>query len=373
MRALIDIRWAAQWSGSVARDARRVFAAPRRSAAAALVLAAMTGPAFGQGVAAQGSVAAQGNREIRIGVTAPITGPASAYGVIAKVMLAYMDKVNAEGGINGRKVNMITYDDGYDPIKVMEATRKLVEEDQVLFTMATVGTNTNAAIQPYLNSKKVPQLFVLSGAAAWDQPQEFPWTMGFLPSYTAEAQIFGQYLLETQPRSKIAVLYQDDGMGKEYMKGLKDGLAGKMPIVAEATYKVSDTTIDPQLTKLKASGADVFIEFTTPKFATMSIRRIAELGWKPLHFIPTIANSYSAVLQPAGPQNAEGALSVAYRLEGEDAAAAGDVAFREWSAFMQRYVPSVSKTNGQAVLGYLVSRTLVEVLKNCGDDLSRAP
>ncbi len=369
MRAGFNNHWRmGQASGQAARDAvRRFFNTPRRSAAMALAVVALAGSALSARVYA----APPASNEIRVGITAPLTGPASAYGVIAKVMAAYADKVNAEGGINGRKLNLVVYDDAYDPNKAMEMTRKLVEEDQVLLTMATVGTNTNAAIQPYLNSKKVPQLFALSGAAAWDQPREFPWTMGFLPSYTAEAQIFGQYLLETHPRGRIAVLYQDDGMGKEYLKGLKDGLAGKMPIVAEAAYKVSDTTIDPQLAKLKASGADVFIEFTTPKFATMAIRRIAELGWKPLHFIPTIANSYSAVIQPAGPQNAEGALSVAYRLEGEDAAGAGEVAFREWSAFMQRYVPSVSKVNGQAVLGYLVSRTLVEVLKNCGDDLSR--
>ena len=333
----------------------------------ALAVAAMAGVAVTDRVYA----APPGSNEIRIGNTSPITGPASAYGVIGKVIAAYADKVNAEGGINGRKINLITYDDAYDPNKTMEMTRKLVEEDQVLLTMATIGTNTNAAIQPYLNSKKVPQLFALSGAAAWDQPREFPWTMGFLPSYAAEAQIFAQYLLENHPRSKIAVLYQDDGMGKEYLKGLKDGLGGKMPIVAEAPYKVTDTTIDAQIAKLKASGADVFIEFTTPKFATMAIKRIAELGWKPLHFVASIANSYSAVIQPAGPQNAEGLLSAAYRLEGEDAAAAGDAVFREWSAFMQRYVPSVSKANGQAVLGYLVGKLTVEVLKNCGDDLSR--
>ncbi|OCK55589.1 ABC transporter substrate-binding protein [Bradyrhizobium sp. LMTR 3] len=319
----------------------------------------------------QAYAAPPGSNEIRIGNTAPYTGPASAYGVIAKVISAYLDKVNAEGGINGRKVNMITYDDAYDPNKTMEMTRKLVEDDQVLFTLGTIGTNTNAAIQPYLNSKKVPQLYALSGAAAWDQPREFPWTMGFLPTYTAEAQIFAQYILENHPRSRIAVLYQEDGMGKEYLKGLKDGLSGKVAIVAEAPYKVTDTNIDAQMAKLKASNADVFIEFTTPKFAIMAIRRSVELGWRPHHFVASIANSYSAVIQPAGPQNAEGLLSAAYRLEGEDAAAAGDVAFREWSAFMQRYVPSVSKTNGQAVLGYLVSRTLVEVLKNCGDDLSR--
>ncbi|WP_347339177.1 ABC transporter substrate-binding protein [Bradyrhizobium paxllaeri] len=334
---------------------------------AALVVAAMAGSAISN----QAHAAPPGPNEIRIGNTAPYTGPASAYGVIAKVIAAYLDKINAEGGINGRKVSMITYDDAYEPTKTMEMTRKLVEDDQVLLTLGTIGTNTNAAIQPYLNSKKVPQLFALSGAAAWDQPREFPWTIGFLPTYTAEAQIFAQYLLENHPRSRIAVLYQDDGMGKEYLKGLKDGLGGKMPIVSEAPYKVTDTNIDAQMAKMKASGADVLIEFTTPKFAVMAIRRSAELGWKPLQFAASISNSYSAVIQPAGPQNAEGLLSAAYRLEGEDSAAAGDAVFREWSAFMQRYVPSVSKTNGQAVLGYLVGRLTVEVLKNCGDDLSR--
>jgi branched-chain amino acid transport system substrate-binding protein len=361
MRALINTRWAAQLSGFGARDALcRIFTAPRRSAATALALAAMAGPAFGQGA-----------NEIRIGNTAPYTGPASAYGVIAKTITAYLDKTNAEGGINGRKINMISYDDAYEPTKTMAMTRKLVEEDNVLLTLGTIGTNTNAAIQPYLNSKKVPQLFALSGAAAWDQPHEFPWTIGFLPTYTAEAQIFAQYLLENHPRSRIAVLYQDDGMGKEYLKGLKDGLSGKMAIVAETPYKVTDTNIDAQMAKLKASGADVLIEFTTPKFAIMAIKRTVELGWRPLQFAASISNSYSAVIQPAGPQNAEGLLSAAYRLEGEDSAAAGDAVFREWSAFMARYLPSVSKTNGQAVLGYLVGKLTVEVLKNCGDDLSR--
>ena len=367
MRALIDTRWAtAQLSGFVARDALRLlFTAPRRSAATALVLAAMAGPASGQGLPPPGP------NEIRIGNTAPYTGPASAYGVIAKTITAYLDKTNAEGGINGRKINMITYDDAYEPTKTMAMTRKLVEEDNVLLALGTIGTNTNAAIQPYLNSKKVPHLFALSGASAWDQPQEFPWTIGFLPTYTAEAQIFAQYLLENHPRSKIAVLYQDDGMGKEYLKGLKDGLGGKIAIVSEAPYKVTDANIDAQMAKMKASGADVLIEFTTPKFAIMAIKRTAELGWRPTQFAASISNSYSAVIQPAGPQNAEGLLSAAYRLEGEDVAAAGEAVFREWNTFMQRYLPSVSKTNGQAVLGYLVGKLTVEVLKNCGDDLSR--
>ena len=345
---------------------RRLFTAPRRNAATALILAAMAAPAFGQGKAA-----APGANEIRIGNTMPYTGPASAYGVIGKVMAAYFDKVNAEGGIKGRKINFISYDDAYNPTKTMEATRKLVEEDNVLFILASLGTNTSQAVHPYLNSKKIPQLFVASGASMWDQPREFPWTMGFLPSYQTEAHIYSQYILENHPRSKIAVLYQDDGFGKDYVKGLRDGLGGKIPIVAEASYKVTDTTIDAQMAKLKASGADIFMQFTTPKFATMAIKRNAELGWKPVHFLASVSESVSAVMAPAGVENAEGIMSAMYRVEGEDAQGAGPAAFREWSAFMERYVPSVSKSNGQAVYGYLNSRLIIEVLKNCGDDFSR--
>ncbi len=230
----------------------------------------------------------------------PYTGPASAYGVIGKVMAAYFDKVNAEGGIRGRKINFISYDDAYNPTKTMEATRKLVEEDNVLFILASLGTNTSQAVHPYLNAKKIPQLFVASGASMWDQPREFPWTMGFLPSYQTEAHIYSHYILENHPRSKIAVLYQDDGFGKDYLKGLKDGLGGKVPIVAEAPYKVTDTSIDAQMAKLKASGADIFMQFTTPKFATMAIKRNAEIGWKPVHFLASVSESVSAVMAPAG-------------------------------------------------------------------------
>ena len=311
------------------------------------------------------------NDEIRIGNTMPYTGPASAYGVIGKVLTAYFDKVNAEGGIRGRKITFISYDDAYNPTKTMEATRKLVEEDNVLFLLASLGTATSQAVHPYLNSKKIPQLFVASGATMWDQPRDFPWTMGFLPSYQTEAHIYAQYLLENSPRSKVAVLYQDDGFGKDYLKGLKDGLGGKIPIVAEAPYKVTDTSIDAQIAKLKASGADVFMQFTTPKFATMAIKRNAELGWKPMHFLASVSESVSAVMAPAGLENAEGVMSAMYRLEGEDAAGAGPAVFRDWSAFMERYVPSVSKSNGQAVYGYLTAKLIMEVLKNCGDDFSR--
>ena len=364
MRGLIDTHWeAAQLRGLVVRNTMYRLCGTRwRNAATAVVLAAMAGPAFTERGFAN---------EIRIGNTMPYTGPASAYGVIGKVMAAYFDKVNAEGGIRGRKINFISYDDAYNPTKTMEATRKLVEEDNVLFILASLGTNTSQAVHPYLNAKKIPQLFVASGATMWDQPREFPWTMGFLPSYQTEAHIYSQYLLENHPRSKVAVLYQDDGFGKDYVKGLKDGLGGKIPIVAEAPYKVTDASIDAQIAKLKASGADVFMQFTTPKFAVMAIKRNAELGWKPIHFLASVSESVSSVMAPAGVENAEGIMSAMYRVEGEDAQGAGPAAFREWSAFMERYVPSVSKANGQAVYGYLNSRLIIEVLKNCGDDLSR--
>jgi branched-chain amino acid transport system substrate-binding protein len=365
MRAIDDSRrhFTEQSRFRTRETVRRLFGAG--SAATALLLAAMAGPAF-----AQAAPAPSGN-EIRIGNTVPYTGPASAYGVIGKVLAAYFDKVNAEGGINGRKITFISYDDAYNPTKTMEVTRKLVEEDNVLFILASLGTNTSQAVHPYLNAKKVPQLFVASGATMWDQPREFPWTMGFLPSYQTEAHIYSHYILENYPRGKIAVLYQDDGFGKDYLKGLRDGLGGKVPIVAEAPYKVTDASIDTQIAKLKASGADIFMQFTTPKFATMAIKRNAELGWKPVHFLASVSESVSSVIAPAGLENAEGIMSAMYRLEGEDAQAAGPAVFREWSAFMERYVPSVSKSNGQAVYAYLNARITMEVLKACGDDLSR--
>ena len=327
----------------------------------------MAGPTATQRVAAAGP----GDNEIRIGNTMPYSGPAASYGTIGKVIAAYFDKVNAEGGINGRKVNFITYDDAYNPAKTVELTRKLVEEDRVLLTFASLGTAPSAAVQPYLNSKKIPQLFVASGASMWDQPREFPWTMGWQPSYQTEAHIYAQYLLENYPRGKIAVLYQDDGFGKDYVKGLKDGLGGKIQIVAEAPYNVTDTTIDAQIAKLKASGADIFFDVTTPKFAVMAIRRTVDLGWKPVHVIPTVSLSIAAMMQSAGMQNTEGLVSAGYTLEGDDPAAAADPAFREWSAFMDRYAPSVSKSNSLTVFGYTVAKAMVEVLTRCGDDLSR--
>jgi branched-chain amino acid transport system substrate-binding protein len=311
--------------------------------------------------------------EIRIGNTMPYSGPASAYGVIGKTISAYFAKINAEGGINGRKINFISYDDSYNPQKTVELTKKLVEDDKVLFIFASLGTAPSAAVRPYLNSNKIPQLFVASGASMWDQPRDFPWTMGFQPGYQTEAHIYAQYLLEQHPSGgKIAILYQDDDFGKDYVKGLKDALGGKIPIVAEAPYKVTDPNINQQLTALKASGADIFFDVTTPKFAAMAIRRVAELGWKPEHIISTVSESVAAVMQPAGLQNAEGILSGGYTWEGDDpAAAASDPAFRDWAAFMDGYAPDLSKSNSLAVFGYAVANIMVDVLRNCGDDLSR--
>jgi branched-chain amino acid transport system substrate-binding protein len=308
---------------------------------------------------------------IKIGNTMPYTGPAAAYGIIGKTVAAYFSKINAEGGVNGRKIQFKSYDDAYNPANTVQLTRKLVEEDGVLLIFNSLGTATSAAVRSYLNAKRVPQLFVGSGASLWDQPQKFPWTMGFSPSYQTEAHIYAQYLLENHPKGKIAILYQNDEFGKDYVNGFKDGLAGKIPIVAEAGYMVTDSTIDPQLAKLKSSGADIFFDVTTPKFAIQAIRRSAELGWKPVHIVTTVNQSVSSVLQPAGLQNSEGLLSAGYIWEATDPAAAQDPAYPDWVAFMDRYLPNVDKSQSLAVYGYVVAEAMVEVLRRCGDDLSR--
>ncbi|WP_409999315.1 ABC transporter substrate-binding protein [Bradyrhizobium sp. SZCCHNR2028] len=358
VRACLAARWSRRRRP---RDAKN--SPPRAAVCLALALSAPLALTGHQAVAA--------DNEIRIGNTMPYSGPALAYGVIGKTIAAYFNKINAEGGINGRRVNFISYDDGYAPQKTVEMTRKLVEEDNVLLMFASLGTAPNLAVRPYLNANKVPQLFVASGSSQWDQPHDFPWTMGFQPSYQAEAHVYAQYLLETHSRGKIALLYQDDDFGKDYVKGLKDGLGGKLPIVAEATYKVTDANVNQQIATLKASGADIFFDVTTPKFAVMAIRRAAELGWRPDHIISTVSESVSAVMQPAGLQNAEGILSAGYYYEGEEAAAAGDPSYREWSTFMDRYLPDVPRSNGLATFGYLAANAMVAVLRSCGDDLSR--
>jgi branched-chain amino acid transport system substrate-binding protein len=369
MRMIIDVRRRTLDCTTTATETSRWLRGwDLHNAARALAFAAMTTLLASGGT----STSRAADAEIRIGNTMPYSGPAAAYGVIGKTIAAFFRKVNAEGGVNGRKINFISYDDAYNPQKTVEATRKLVEEDRVLFIFAGLGTAPNAAVRPYLNANKIPQLFVATGASTWDQPAQFPWTMGFQPSYQTEAHIYAQYLLEKHPEGgKIAILYQDDEFGKDYVKGLKDGLGGKIPIVAEAAYKVTDAGINQQVAKLKASGADIFFDITTPKFATMAIRRVAELGWRPEHIIPTVSESVSAVMQPAGLENSQDILSAGYSWEGDDPAAAADPAYREWSVFMDRSLPDVSKSNSLTVFGYSIANLMVAVLKNCGDDLSR--
>jgi branched-chain amino acid transport system substrate-binding protein len=309
--------------------------------------------------------------EIKIGNTNPYSGPASAYGTIGKTIAAYFNKVNAEGGINGRKVNFITYDDGYSPPKTVEQARKLVESDEVLFLFQTLGTPSNTAIQKYMNSKKVPQLFVATGATKWGDPQHFPWTMGWQPNYQSESRIYAKYLIEHHPNAKIGILYQNDDYGKDYVKGLKDGLNGKLQIVAELPYETTDPTVDSQIVSLKASGADVFFNVTTPKFAAQAIKKAGEIGWKPLHLLNNVSASVGSVLKPAGFENSQGILSAAYLKDPTDPTWKDDPAYKEWVAFMEKWYPEGDRTSGFTVYGYSVTQTLVHVLKQCGDNLTR--
>jgi branched-chain amino acid transport system substrate-binding protein len=309
--------------------------------------------------------------EIKIGNIMPYSGPASAYGVIGKTEAAYFNKLNDEGGVNGRKINFISYDDGYSPPKTVEQARKLVESDEVLLIFNSLGTPTNTAIQKYMNAKKVPQLFVATGATKWNDPKSFPWTMGWQPNYQAEGHIYAQYLLKVRPEATIGILYQNDDYGKDYVKGLKDGLNGKIKIVAEVPYETSDPTIDSQMVSLKNSGADVFYDVTTPKFAAQAIKKAAEMTWKPLHLLNNVSNSVGGVLRPAGLDNATGLLTTLYGKSPSDPSWKDDAAFKEWTAFMDKYYPDGDKTNDNTVYGYLVAQTLVQVLKQCGDDLSR--
>jgi branched-chain amino acid transport system substrate-binding protein len=311
--------------------------------------------------------------EIKIGNTMPYSGPASAYGVIGKTEEAYFNKINAEGGINGRKINFISYDDAYSPPKAVEQTRKLVESDEVLVVFNALGTASNTAIQKYLNSKKVPQLFVATGATKWNDPKGFPWTMGWQPSYQSEAHIYAKYLMKEKPDAKIAVLFQNDDFGKDYLKGLKDGFGAKVSmIVAEESYETSEPTIDNHIVKLKASGADVFINIATPKFAAQAIKKIAELGWNPLHIVSNVSVSIGSVMKPAGYENAQGILSANYAKDGADAQWNDDPGMKNFLAFLEKYYPEGNRIDNSVLYGYGAAQTLVKVLQMCGDDLTRA-
>jgi branched-chain amino acid transport system substrate-binding protein len=310
--------------------------------------------------------------EIRIGNIMPYSGPASAFGVIGKTEEAYFRKINAEGGINGRRINFISYDDGYSPPKTVEQARKLVEGDEVLLVFNTLGTPSNTAIQKYLNQKQVPQLFVASGATKWNAPRDFPWTMGWQPNYQSETRVYGRYILENYPNAKIGVLYQNDDYGKDYLKGLRDGLGDNASaIVMEESYDASQPTIDSHIVKLKASGADVFVNITTPKFAAQAIRKNAELGWKPVHFLNSVSASIASVMKPAGLENAQDLISAAYVKDPNDPQWKDDPGIRDFSEFLAKYYPEANRTDGNVLYGYTVAQGLVQVLRQCGDDLTR--
>jgi branched-chain amino acid transport system substrate-binding protein len=308
---------------------------------------------------------------IKIGNINPYSGPASAYGTIGKTIGAYFNKINAEGGINGRKIVYISYDDGYAPPRAVEAARKLVESDEVLLIFQSLGTPSNTAIHRYMNQKKVPQLFVATGATKWGDPKNFPWTMGWQPNYQSEGRVLAKYLLENHPKGKLGILYQNDDYGKDYVKGLKDGLAGKIPVVAELPYEPADPTVDSQIINLKASGADIFFNVTTPKFAAQAIRKSAEIGWKPVHLLNSVSASVGSVLKPAGLEASQGILTTSYLKDPTDPQWKDDPAMKEWIAFMDKYYPEGDKTSTFTAYGYLVAQTMVQVLKQCGDNLTR--
>jgi branched-chain amino acid transport system substrate-binding protein len=342
----------------------------RIHAALALVLAAAVGLVAGPAAAQWPGVTPT---EIKIGNTNPYSGPASAYGTIGKVIAAYFRKVNDEGGINGRKINFISYDDSYSPPKTVEMVRRLVEQDQVAFVFQTLGTPTNTAIHKYMNQMKVPHLFVATGATKWGDPKNFPWTMGWQPTYQAEGHIYAQYVLKNVKDPKIGILYQNDDYGKDYLKGFKDGLgdAARRLIVLEQTYEVTDPTVDSQVVNLKNSGANVFFNITTPKFAAQAIRKAHDIGWKPLHLLNNVSTSVEAVLKPAGIEASRGLITALYLKDPTDPQWKDDPGMKEWLAFMQKYYPEGNTKDAFNVYGYTVTQTMVHVLRQCGNDLSR--
>ena len=311
--------------------------------------------------------------EIKIGQTVPFSGPASPYATIGKTQAAYIKMINDQGGINGRKINLIQYDDAYSPPKAVEQVRKLVESDEVLLTFQIIGTPSNAAVQKYLNNKKVPQLFAATGASKFTDPKNFPWTMGFNPNYFVEGRIYGQYVLKEYPKARIGVLYQNDDLGKDYLNGLKAGLGDKATtmIVAEASYEVSDPTIDSQILKLRDFGADLLFSATTPKQAAQAIKKSFEIGWKPVHILDINATSVGAVLQPAGLEASRGVISVNYGKDPADPSWKDDSGMKRYLDFMAKYYPDGDRNSLFNTYGYSTAQLLIYTLTKCGDDLTR--
>jgi branched-chain amino acid transport system substrate-binding protein len=311
--------------------------------------------------------------EIKIGNIMPYSGPASAYATIGKTEQAYFNKINAEGGINGRKINFISYDDGYSPPKAVEQARKLVEADEVLLIFNPLGTPSNSAIHKYMNSKKVPQVFVSSGAAKWNDPKNFPWTIGWQPSYQVEARIYAAYILKNYPGKTIGILYQNDDFGKDYVIGMREGLgeqAGKL-ILMEASYETTAPTVDSQVVQIKAANPDIFVDISTPKFAAQAIKKIGELKWTPIHFLTNVSVSVGGVMKPAGYENDQGILSAAYLKDPKDPQWNNDPAMNEWRAFMTKWYPEGDQEDASTTFGYGVAKGLEQVLRQCGDDLTR--
>ncbi len=345
-----------------------------RSAAIASAALALLAASIGGALAADKKYdTGATDTEIKIGNIMPYSGPASAYGIIGKTEAAYFKKINAEGGINGRKINFISYDDAYSPPKAVEQARKLVESDEVLFIFNSLGTPSNSAIHKYMNAKKVPQLFVATGATKWNDPKDFPWTMGWQPNYQSESRIYAKWLLQEKPNAKIAVLYQNDDYGKDYLKGLKDGLGAKASsmIVAEESFETSEPTVDSHIVKLKATNADVFVNIATPKFAAQAIKKVAEIEWKPLHILNNVSASVGSVIKPAGFNNAQDIVSAQYLKDTTDPQWANDPGMKQYLDFMNKDFPEGDKLDNGTVVGFSVAQTLVQVLKQCGDDLTR--
>jgi branched-chain amino acid transport system substrate-binding protein len=338
-----------------------------------LTLVLLAGTALMLAPAGAQTVVGVTQSEIKIGHTNPYSGPASAYGTIGKVEAAYFKMINEQGGINGRKINFVSLDDGYSPPKTVEMVRRLVEQDQVAFVFQTLGTPTNSAIHKYLNQQKVPMLFVATGATKWGDPKNFPWTMGWQPTYQAEGHIYAQYIMKNVPNAKVGILYQNDDYGKDYVKGIKDGFGdnAKKIIVMEQSYEVTDPTVDSQIVNLKNSGANVFYNVSIPKFATQAIKKAHDIGWKPVHLLNSVSSSIGVVLKPAGVEAAKDIITSRYLKDPTDPAIKNDQGYKDWVAFMKKYYPEGALNDDFNVFGYTVAQGLVHVLKQCGNDLSR--
>ncbi|MBN9012489.1 MAG: ABC transporter substrate-binding protein [Xanthobacteraceae bacterium] len=339
------------------------------TAASAIAIALSVSPTYAQKKYDPGA----SDTEIKIGQTVPFSGPASAYATIGKTQAAYFKMINDQGGVNGRKLNLIQYDDAYSPPKTVEQVRKLVESDEVLLTFQLVGTPPNAAVQKYLNQKKVPQLFAATGASRFTDPKNYPWTMGFNPNYQSEGRIYGKYILANYPNAKIGILFQNDDLGRDYVTGLKAALGDKAKtmIVAETSYELTDPTIDSQIVKIKSAGADLLYDASTPKFAAQAIKKVADLGWKPVHILDINATSVGAVMKPAGLENSKGVISTNYGKDPLDPAWKDDAGMKKYFEFMAKYYPEGDKDSSFNTYGYSTAQLLVHVLKECGDNLTR--